>query len=66
MGTIETSQHSFTEQRGFWDEEQTIHKLRHKKPMFFTLTESIPWECFQPWLEQDYAKERKYVLVGNG
>jgi len=46
-------------QRGFWDEEKRIQKLRHKKPVLTTLSESIPWESFRSLLEQGYTHERK-------
>jgi IS5 family transposase len=46
-------------QRGFWDEEKRIEKLRHKKPALTTLSETISWESFRPLLEQGYTYERK-------
>ena len=46
-------------QRGFWDEQQRVEKLKTKKPVLERLSESIPWESFRPLLEKGYAKERK-------
>lgn len=46
-------------QRGFWDEEKRIHRLRQKKPTLATLSETIPWDAFRPLLEQGYSHERK-------
>jgi IS5 family transposase len=46
-------------QRGFWDEEKRIEKLRRKKPALTTLSETIPWESFRTLLEQGYIDERK-------
>jgi transposase len=46
-------------QRGFWDEQQRVSKLREKKPVLKRLSESIPWESFHPLLDQDYVHERK-------
>jgi hypothetical protein len=46
-------------QRGFWDEQQRVSKLREKKPVLKRLSESIPWESFRPLLDQGYALERK-------
>ena len=46
-------------QRGFWDEEKRAEKLRRKKPVLTTLSESIPWESFRSLLEQGYTHERK-------
>ena len=46
-------------QRGFWDEQQRVEKLKTKKPVLERLSESIPWESFRPLLEKGYALERK-------
>ncbi len=46
-------------QRGFWDEEQRVTKLKDKKPVLKRLAESIPWESFRPLLDQGYVQERK-------
>jgi hypothetical protein len=46
-------------QRGFWDEEQRVIKLKDKKPVLKRLADSIPWESFRPLLDQGYAQERK-------
>lgn len=46
-------------QRGFWDEEQRIHKLHQKKPTLTALSEVVPWDSFRPLLEQGYSAERK-------
>ena len=46
-------------QRGFWDEQQRVEKLKTKKPVLQRLSESIPWESFRPLLEKGYAQERK-------
>ena len=42
-------------QRGFWDEQQRVEKLKTKKPVLERLSESIPWESFRPLLEKGYA-----------
>ena len=42
-------------QRGFWDEQQRVEKLKTKKPVIERLSESIPWESFRPLLEKGYA-----------
>ena len=46
-------------QRGFWDEQQRVAKLREKKPVLKRLSESIPWEFFRPQLDKGYTHERK-------
>ena len=46
-------------QRGFWDEQQRVAKLREKKPILKRLSESIPWEAFCPLLDMGYMQERK-------
>jgi IS5 family transposase len=46
-------------QRGFWDEQQRVAKLREKKPVLKRLSESIPWELFRPLLDKGYTQERK-------
>ncbi len=46
-------------QRGFWDEQQRVIKLRDKKPVLRRLTSSIPWESFRPLLDKGYIHERK-------
>ncbi|WP_233130369.1 IS5 family transposase, partial [Synechococcus sp. 1G10] len=46
-------------QRGFWDEEQRIHKLHQKNPTLTALSEAIPWDSFRPLIEQGYCSERK-------
>jgi transposase, IS5 family len=46
-------------QRGFWDEQQRVAKLREKKPVLKRLSESIPWESFRPLLDKGYTHERK-------
>ena len=46
-------------QRGFWDEQQRVVKLKNKKPVLQRLSESIPWESFRLLLDKGYAKERK-------
>jgi hypothetical protein len=46
-------------QRGFWDEQQRVAKLREKKPVLKRLSESIPWELFRPLLDRGYTQERK-------
>ena len=46
-------------QRGFWDEQQRVEKLKTKMPVLDRLSELIPWESFRPLLEKGYAQERK-------
>lgn len=46
-------------QRGFWDEQQRVAKLKEKKPVLQQLAESIPWESFRSPLEKGYTQERK-------
>ncbi len=46
-------------QRGFWDEQQRVAKLKEKKPVLQRLSESIPWESFRPLLDKGYVQERK-------
>ena len=46
-------------QRGFWDEQQRVAKLQDKKPVLKRLSDSIPWDSFQPLLERGYTQERK-------
>ena len=46
-------------QRGFWDEQQRVAKLKDKKPVLKRLNESIPWEQFRPLLDQGYSQQRK-------
>ncbi len=46
-------------QRGFWDEQQRVAKLQEKKPVLKRLSDSIPWDKFQPILDQGYAQDRK-------
>jgi IS5 family transposase len=43
----------------FWDEQQRVERLREKKPILRSLSESIPWEAFQAPLVQGYEQERK-------
>ena len=51
-------------QRGFWDEQQRVEKLKTKKPVLERLSESIPWESFRPLLEKVMRKSAKAMLVG--
>jgi IS5 family transposase len=46
-------------QRGFWDEQQRVAKLKEKKPVLKRLAESIPWESFRSLLEAGYTQDRK-------
>jgi IS5 family transposase len=46
-------------QRGFWDEQQRVAKLKEKKPVLKRLSDSIRWESFRPLLEMGYTQERK-------
>ena len=46
-------------QRGFWDEQQRVSKLREKKPVLKRLSESIPWESFRPLLDKGCTEEHK-------
>ena len=45
--------------KGFWDEQERVSILKHKKPVLTCLSESIPWEAFWPLLEKGYNQERK-------
>ncbi len=46
-------------QKGFWDEQERVSKLKNKKPVLTCLSESIPWEAFCPLLDKGYSQERK-------
>jgi hypothetical protein len=46
-------------QRGFWDEQQRVTKLKEKKPVLRRLAKSIPWQSFRPLLDKGYVHERK-------
>ena len=46
-------------QKGFWDEQERVSKLKNKKPVLTCLSESIPWEAFRPLLDKGYSQERK-------
>ena len=46
-------------QKGFWDEQERVSKLKNKKPVLTCLSESILWEAFCPLLEKCYSQERK-------
>ena len=46
-------------QKGFWDEQERVLKLKNKKPVLTCLSESIPWEAFRPLLDKGYSQERK-------
>jgi IS5 family transposase len=46
-------------QRGFWDEQERIARLKEKKPALRLLAETIPWESFRSLLDIGYAQERK-------
>ena len=46
-------------QKGFWDEQERVSKLKNKKPVLTCLSESIPWEAFRSLLEKGYCQERK-------
>ena len=46
-------------QKGFWDEQERVSKLKNKKPVLTCLSESIPWEAFRSLLEKGYSQERK-------
>jgi len=48
-----------TGQRGFWDEQKRIAKLREMNPGLKRLSDSIPWESFRPLLGKGYSQERK-------
>ena len=41
-------------QKGFWDKQEIVSKLKNKKPVLICLSESIPWEAFHPLLENGY------------
>jgi hypothetical protein len=46
-------------QRGFWDEQLRVTKLKGKKPVLQRLAESILWESFRALLDKGYTQERK-------
>ena len=46
-------------QKGFWDEQERVSKLKNKKPVLTCLSESIPWIAFRPLLDKGYGQERK-------
>ena len=46
-------------QKGFWDDQERVSKLKNKKPVLTCLSESIPWEAFRPLLDKGYSQERK-------
>ena len=46
-------------QKGFWNEQERVSKLKNKKPVLICLAESIPWKAFRPLLGKGYNKERK-------
>ena len=46
-------------QKGLWDEQEKVSKLKNKKPVLPCLSESIPWEAFRPLLEKGYSQESK-------
>ena len=45
-------------QKGFWDKQERVSKLKNKKPVLTCLSESIPWEAFRPLLEKGDSQER--------
>ena len=46
-------------QKGFWDEQERVSKLKNKKPVLTCLLESIPWDAFRPLLEKGQSQERR-------
>jgi IS5 family transposase len=46
-------------QRGFWDEQQRVTKLKEKKPVLQRLDESIQWQTFCPLLDKGYSQKCK-------
>ena len=46
-------------QRGFWDEQQRVDKLKTKKPFLELLYESIPWESFRTVRKRLSARAQK-------
>ena len=46
-------------QKGFWDEQERVSKLKNKKPVLTLLSESIRWEVFRPLLGKGYNLEGK-------
>ncbi len=51
-------------QRGLWDEQQRVEKLKTKKPILVRLSESNPWQSFRPLLEKVMRKSAKAMLFG--
>ena len=46
-------------QKGFWDGQERVSKLKNKKPVLTCHSGSIPWEAFRPLLEKGYSQEGK-------
>ena len=46
-------------QKGIWDEQKRVSKLKNKKPVLTCLLKTIPWEAFRPLLDKRYNQERK-------
>ncbi len=46
-------------QRGFWDEQKRVAKLKSKKPVPKRLADTIPLDSFRPLLDKGYAQEHK-------
>jgi IS5 family transposase len=46
-------------QRGFWDEEDRMSKIKKKSPTLHDMRMAIDWEAFLPLLLLGYSQERK-------
>ena len=44
-------------QKGFWDDQERVSKIKNKKTILTCLSESIPWETFRQLLEKSYSQE---------
>ena len=46
-------------QKGFWDEQERVSKLKNKKSVLTCLSKLIPWESFHPLFKNTYSQESK-------
>ena len=52
-------------QRGFWDEQLRIAKLKEKKPVIQLLDESIPWSHSAHFSPRAIRKSARAMQVAN-
>jgi transposase, IS5 family len=50
-------------QKGSWDAQQIVSKLKNKKSVLTCLSVSIPWEAFRPFLKRVTVKSARAMLV---